>query len=103
MWMTIAKVVARKVLGELFRKLLENAASTIFKRLTDKESNEKAYEIAKHLFSKSDLTPSQKAEQFNLMMLAWAKDAGKELKDSTLNCLREFAVSVIKSEIESSK
>ena len=100
MWMSILKVIAKSLLGELFNRLLKVAGTTIFNALMDAETNRKAYEFVKQLHGRTDLTASEKANQFNLMMLAWAKDVGKELKDSTVNCLREFAVSVVKSEIE---
>lgn len=103
MWTTIVRFLAKTVLGELFTRLLKTAASTVFKALTDKENNHKAYEFVKELNARTDIDNKEKAKLFNEKMLAWAKSVGRELKDSTINCLREFAVSVIKSEIESSK
>lgn len=100
MWMTIVRIVAKTVLGELFNKLLQNAGSTIFKALTDKKSNRKAYQFVKELNERTDLSKREKMEIFNLKMLDWAKETGIELKDSTLNCLREFAVNVLKAEME---
>lgn len=100
MWMAIVRFLAKTVLGELFRRLLKNAASTIFKALMDEENNRKAYEFVKELNSRTDLTNLEKAHEFNKKMIEWAKSIGRELKESTINCLREFAVSVIKAELE---
>ena len=90
----------KSLLGELLTKLLSNAASTIYKVVTDKEMTHMAYEFAKELSQQSDMDAKEKATEFNKLMLSWAKSVGKELKDSTLNCIREFAVAVIKSEME---
>lgn len=100
MWTTILRVFAKSILGELFSRLLKTAASTIFKALTDKENNRKAYEFVKELNARTDIDNKEKARLFNEKMIAWAKSIGRELKESTINCLREFAVSTIKSEIE---
>lgn len=90
----------KSLLGELLTKLLSNAASTIYKVVTDKEMTHMAYEFAKELSQQSDMDAKEKATEFNKLMLSWAKSVGKDLKDSTLNCIREFAVAVIKSEME---
>lgn len=100
MWNTILSIFVKKVLGELFAMLLKNTASALFKSLTDKENTKKAYEVVKELNARKDLSTKEKAEMFNLMMLDWAKSTGRELKDSTLNCLREFAVNILKMESE---
>lgn len=101
MWATIVRILSKTILGELFSRLLRNTASTIFKMLTDKENNRKAYEFVKELNARTDLTNAEKAKEFNKKMLEWAKVVGRELKESTINCLREFAVSTIKAEAES--
>lgn len=101
MWTAIVRFLSKTVLGELFARLLKNTASTIFKTLTDKENNRKAYEFVKELNGRTDLTNSEKAKEFNRKMLDWAKSIGRELKESTINCLREFAVNIIKAESES--
>lgn len=100
MWTTIVRFLAKTILGELFTKLLKNAATTVFKALMDKENNRKAYDFVKELNGRTDLTGFQKAQEFNKKMLEWAKSIGRELKESTINCLREFAVNVIKAELE---
>jgi hypothetical protein len=46
---------------------------------------------------RKDLTNTEKAEIFNLKLLVWAKDFNKNLKDSTLNCLRELALTLVKT------
>lgn len=100
MWTAIVRLLSKTILGELFTRLLKTTASTIFKALTDKENNRKAYEFVKELNARTDINNLEKAKIFNQKMLEWAKVVGRELKESTINCLREFAVSVIKSEIE---
>jgi predicted transcriptional regulator len=100
MWVSIVRMLAKSVLGELFNRLLKNAASTLFKMLMDKDNNRKAYEFAKELASNKEMSNAEKAKEFNRKMVEWAKIAGRELKESTINCLREFAVSVIKAEAE---
>lgn len=102
MWTAIVRILSKTILGELFTRLLKNTASTIFKMLTDKENNRKAYKFVKELNARTDLSNSEKAKEFNKKMLEWAKSVGRELKESTINCLREFAVSIIKAEAESS-
>lgn len=49
------------------------------------------------------MTNLQKAKEFNKQMLEWAKKAGKVLSTSMLNCLRELAVSAVKTEILAAK
>lgn len=97
---TIIRPLIKKIIGGLFAKLLYHTTSALFKMLTDKENNRKAYEFVKELNARTDLTNLEKAEVFNLKMLDWAKSVGKVLKDSTINCLREFAVSIVKMEME---
>ena len=100
MWTAIVRFLTKTLFGELFMRLLAATASTIFKELTDKENNRKAYEFVKELSERTDIDGHEKARLFNEKMISWAKSVGRELKDSTINCLREFAVSVIKSELE---
>ena len=100
MWTAIVRFFSKSILGDLFVRLLKNTSSTIFKMLMDKENNRKAYEFVKELNDRTDLTNSEKAKEFNKQMLAWAKSAGRELAESVVNCLREFAVNTIKAESE---
>lgn len=102
MWTSIIRLLTKTILGELFTRLLKTSASTIFRALADKENNKKAYEFVKELNARTDIGGIEKAKIFNQKMLEWAKSVGRDLKESTINCLREFAVSVIKSEIETS-
>lgn len=100
MWTSILRLLSKTILGELFTRLLKTSASTIFKALTDRENNRKAYEFVKELNARTDIDNKEKAKEFNKKMLEWSKSLGRELKESVINCLREFAVNVIKSEIE---
>ena len=100
MWTSIIRLLTKTILGELFTRLLKTSASTIFRALADKENNKKAYEFVKELNARTDISGIEKAKIFNQKMFEWAKSVGRDLKESTINCLREFAVNVIKSEIE---
>lgn len=68
--------------------------------IMDKENQQKAYEFVKELHFRKDMTAKEKAETFNLKMLVWCRDFGKQLSDSTINMLRELALSAFKSELE---
>ena len=49
------------------------------------------------------MTNQEKMDEFNLKMLSWAKQVGKEMKDSVINCLRELAVSALYTKLASEK
>lgn len=90
-------------LGKLLKILLRNAVLTIAAEILDEENQKKAYQFVKELNLRTDLTNAQKAKVFNKQMLEWAKKAGKVFSTSVVNCLRELAVSAVKTEILAAK
>ena len=49
------------------------------------------------------MTNQEKMDEFNLKMLSWAKQIGKDMKDSVINCLRELAVTALYTKLASEK
>ena len=85
--------------GIILKILFAKASSSIVSELLNKENQQKAYEFVKELNSRNDLTVKEKAEMFNKKMHDWLRDfTKKELSDSMINCLREFALSALKAE-----
>jgi len=99
-WLAVTIV---PVLGSLLKKILKNAGMLIFTDLMNEVYNKKAYQFVKELNARTDLTTTQKAVEFNKIFLEWLAISGKVISLSTLNLLRELAVSVIKSELKESK
>lgn len=91
---------SNEIVGIIFQKLFNNVKTALIKELSDPENQRKAYTFVKELASRNDMTSKEKMETFNLKMLVYAKDHGKKLSDSMINCLRELALAAIKNELQ---
>ena len=89
--------------GILFQIIFASAAKQVAKEILDSENQKKAFEFVKELHNRKDMTNQEKMDEFNLKMLSWAKQIGKEMKDSVINCLRELAVSALYTKLASEK
>src|SRR5574344_711798 len=87
----------KRIRGTVFAYLIANAKSEFVKQLVDPEVQRQAIKIVEDLMRRKDMTNTEKAEIFNLKLLVWAKDFNKNLKDSTINCLRELALTLVKT------
>ena len=54
----------------------------------------------KELSRREDLTGPQKAAEFNKKFSMWLAAGGKAVSKSIVNCLREWAVAALKTEIQ---
>jgi len=100
MWHSISVWLITKltaVLGIILSKIFSNAGSLIAKDLANELYNKKALQYVKELNRRDDLTSAQKAIEFNKMFLQWLSASGKVLATSTINLLREMAVTYFKS------
>lgn len=86
-------------LGILLSILFSKAGSTVLKDIFNPDNQKKAYEFVKKLHYRDDISNSEKAKEFNKMMVNQLKIEGKNVCDSVINCLRELAVNAVKTEI----
>jgi hypothetical protein len=99
-WNWIKSFFMSEETGTVLKKLVENAKATVTEQLLDKENQDVAYKFVKELHNDATLTTVEKATKFNEKLLSWAKELGKVLSTSTINCLRELAVTAFKAEAE---
>ena len=89
--------------GILFSIIFASASKQFAKEILDSENQKKAFEFVKYLHNKQDMSNKEKMDEFNLRMLAWAKQVGKDMTDSVINCLRELAVTALYTKLASEK
>ena len=89
--------------GILFSILFSSATKQVAKEIVDPENQKKAFEFVKELHNRTDMTNQEKMDEFNLKMLSWAKQIGKTMQDSVINCLRELAVTALYTKLASEK
>ena len=99
-WNLIKSIFTKKVIGTILLKLIENAKTKITEEILDTENQKAAYDFVKEISEDKTLSVEEKAKKFNEKLLEWAKSLGKELSNSTVNCLRELAVTAFKAEAE---
>ena len=93
----VLRVFAGK-LGILVKLLFAKAASALFADILDPKIQKAAYEFVKELNQRDDIDNKEKARIFNEKLLEFAKKEGKNIRDSVLNFLREWAVNLVKAE-----
>lgn len=98
LWAWIKGLFTAKRVGCVLAIFAKHAASVMVKEIMDPVNQKKAYDFVKALKSRKDLNSWQKAEMFNIKMLEWAKQCGKKLSSSMVNCLREMALAALKAE-----
>lgn len=96
-WKWISSCLPVSKIGILFSMLFANAAAAAAKEIFDPENQKKALEFVKALAKDTTLSNREKAQRFNLQMLIWAKEVGKVMSESVINCLRELAVNALKA------
>ena len=101
-WTWICSILPKKALGVLTKIIFQAVGSVFVSAILNKEFQQTAYNFVKELHNRKDLTNIQKAELFNQKFLTWCIERGKEVKESVINCLREWAVIALKSELEKS-
>lgn len=97
LWSWFVGLFTKEKIGILFVMLFKAGASAVAKQIADMNLQKKAFEFVKELALRQDLTNAEKANLFNEKMLAYARDMGKVLKESVINCLRELAVNALKA------
>ena len=85
-------------IGVLIRMLFAHVGKHIADQILDADNQSKAYEFAKEVSARNDMTNEQKAKAFNEKMRGYAKSVEKPLSECAINCLRELAVSAVKGE-----
>lgn len=95
----ICSFFPKSKLGILLSILFSKAGSTILKDIFNPDNQKKAYDFVKKLHYRDDISNSEKAKEFNKMMIDQLKIEGKNVCDSVINCLRELAVNAVKSEL----
>ena len=99
-WSWIKKLFTKEFVGTILSKLIENAKTKITEEILNAENQKAAYDFVKEISEDENLSVEEKAKKFNEKLLEWAKSLGKELSNSTVNCLRELAVTAFKAEAE---
>lgn len=102
-WTWICSIIPKKAMGILTKIIFESVSSVIISSLLDKNTQKAAYNFVKELNLRKDLTNLEKAEIFNKKLLSWCLERGKEIKESVINALREWAVVAVKREQELQK
>lgn len=100
LWTWICSILPKKALGVLTKIIFQAVGSVFVGAILNKSMQEAAYKFVKELNDRKDLTTLQKAEKFNHKFMMWCLERGKEVKESVINCLREWAVIAVKSEME---
>lgn len=98
LWKYIISLFTADKIGIIIRLMLTKAGSIALREIFDAENQKKAYELVKRLNSDDTLTGKEKAKLFNLQMAEYLKKLGKEIAESSLNCLREMALSALRAE-----
>ena len=98
LWSWLLGLFTKERIGILFILLFKSGASSIAKEISDRDLHRKALEFVRELSKRDDLSGSEKAKIFNEKLARYAKEIGKVLCDSVINCLRELAVNALKAE-----
>lgn len=84
-------------IGVIWRTIFTATKSSLAQMVSDPENQQKALDLVRDLAS-TKLTNEEKREEFETLLKAWAKAAGKDLSDAVVNALRENAVIALKCE-----
>lgn len=97
LWSWFVGLFTKEKIGILFIMLFKAGLSAVAQQIADLRLQKKALEFVKELAARDDLTGTEKADLFNEKMIDYAKNIGKTLCDSVINCLRELAVNALKA------
>ena len=103
MWTAIIaffKSLFAKKAATIWAILIKNTTSLVMKKLTDKDLQQKAYELVKQLHLNKELTGLQKAAIFNKSLIAYCVKNKTELKTYMVNTLREIALAALSVQLE---
>lgn len=98
LWNWFLGLFTKERIGVLFVLLFKSGVSAIAKEIADRDLQRKALEFVRELHFRTDITNGEKAAIFNERMLKYAKEMGRVLCDSVVNCLRELAVNALKAQ-----
>lgn len=97
LWAWIKSLFTRDGIGVIWRTIFTAAKSSLAQMVSDPENQQKALDLVRDLAS-TKLTNEEKRGEFETLLKAWAKAAGKDLSDAVVNALRENAVIALKCE-----
>ena len=95
----ITSVFTADRIGLVVRIILSQAGKAILRSLLDAGNQKVAYQFVKELHQRDDLTNEEKRKLFNQKFAMWAAAGGKQIKESTVNCLREMALAALKAQL----
>ena len=98
LWNWFLGLFTKERIGVLFVLLFKSGVSAIAKEIADRDLQRKALEFVRELHLRTDISNTEKAAIFNEKMLKYAKEIGRVLCDSVVNCLRELAVNALKAQ-----
>lgn len=97
LWDWLKSLFTGERIGVIWRTIFTAAKSSLAQMVSDPENQQKALDLVRDLAS-SKLTNDEKRKEFETLIKAWAKAAGKDLSDAVVNALRENAVIALKCE-----
>ena len=98
LWKWLLSMFTADKIGILVRKILISAAKPVISDVLDTKNQKRAYMLVKELNARDDITNETKRKIFNELFFMWARESGKAITESVVNCLRELAVNAVKSE-----
>lgn len=98
LWAWIVGLFAKENVGILFTILFKVGKSIVASKIADKKLQKEAWEAAKELALRDDLSNEEKAKMFNERLKEFSKTSGISIGESVLNCLRELAVNALKAQ-----